>query len=381
MALSRVPHWRLSSFYFSYFALLGVIAPYWSLYLIDSGLSAVEVSYIAAAMMATKIISPYILGLIADLSGKPVLVVRISSLISLIAFFGIFYADGFLPILLVVILFGFFWNAEIGQFEAITLSSLGKNNSYYGKVRSWGSIGFILAVVGLGLFFSKYSISLLPIVMTFLLAMILLSSFMVSDKKKTGCVSKENSIKKILSNKNVLIFFSVCFLVQVAHGPYYTYFSIYLSEFGFSNSTIGILWAFSVIPEIFMFVFMSNLQQRFSFKAILIISLSVNMIRWSMVALFGESLILLFISQLGHAFTFASFHAISVQWIRKSFTIGTQGQGQALYSALSFGFGGAVGALLSGYLWSLSHLYIWYFAAAIGLMATLLILFFFKEDS
>ena len=87
MALSRVPHWRLSSFYFSYFALLGVIAPYWSLYLIDSGLSAVEVSYIAAAMMATKIISPYILGLIADLTGKPVLVVRISSLFSLIAFF------------------------------------------------------------------------------------------------------------------------------------------------------------------------------------------------------------------------------------------------------------------------------------------------------
>jgi MFS transporter, PPP family, 3-phenylpropionic acid transporter len=80
---------------------------------------------------------------------------------------------------------------------------------------------------------------------------------------------------------------------------------------------------------------------------------------------------LLLFAQLLHACSFGIAHSVSIELVRHYFKNGQQGQGQALYSSLSFGAGGAVGALMGGLLWdysALSAFVVAAVAAVLGLM-------------
>ena len=145
-----MPYWRLSGFYFFYFASLGALIPYWSLYLRSLGFNATDIGNLMAILMATKIISPNIWGWVADHTGRRMAIVRMGCLISMLAFTGVFFSDSFIWLVLVIVVFSFFWNATLPQFEASTFIHLGDQTHRYSSIRLWGSIGFIVAVWGLG---------------------------------------------------------------------------------------------------------------------------------------------------------------------------------------------------------------------------------------
>lgn len=367
-----MPYWRLSGFYFFYFALLGAIMPFWPLYLSDRGLDAVAIGLLGAILMGTKVISPYVLGWLADKSGQPMRVIRIAAFLSMLFFMGIFAGDSFFILVLVVSSFSFFWNAVIGQFEAVTMASLGSAHSRYGQIRAWGSIGFILAVTALGWLFDLISIRYLPVIMSLLLLSIWISSLTVSEPAQPPAHEDSRGLGDILSRHDVIAFFVVCFLLQLSHGPYYTFYSLHLEEYGYSKSLTGILWGVGVLAELLMFLAMYRMRALFNAKTLLMISLCSCVLRWLIVGLFAQNMPLLWFGQLLHATTFAAFHAVAVDWVRQAFGHAHQGQGQALYSAISFGAGGSVGAIFSGLLWNDHPLLVWLIAAAAGAIAAMI---------
>jgi PPP family 3-phenylpropionic acid transporter len=386
-----MPYWRLSSFYFSYFALLGAIIPFWTLYLSDLGFDPLEIGALAAIMMGTKIVSPYLLGWLADKSRRPMRVIRWSALLSFVFFLGIFLSSDFYYVAIIIASFTFFWNAVIGQFESVTLSQLGEHYSQYGKVRAWGSIGFILAVLVLGWLFNTISISYLPLFMAMMLFSIWGCSLLVKDKSNDDALrdaigdmaeqggESTNGLFDILKRPAVIAFFSACFLLQLSHGPYYTFYSLYLTDFGYSKLVIGLLWGAGVVAELLLFLVMSRILRRLSVRVILLISMFFCLIRWPLIGLFPDYLAVLLVSQMMHAFTFASFHAVAVQWVRQAFGSDHQGQGQALYSAVGFGAGGAAGALISGIIWSYNPLLVWLLAGIAGGLGFIIIWRFIAE--
>lgn len=367
-----MPYWRLSSFYFFYFALLGAIIPFWPLYLSDQGYGPLEIGMLGAIIMGTKVLSPYLLGWLADKTGRPLRIIRYAAFLSLFCFMGIFISlqgfdiSPFAWLIIVVGSFSFFWNAVIGQFESVTLNNLGDDFESYGKIRAWGSIGFIAAVILLGWVFDFLKISQLPVFMAVLLLCIWLSSLCVKERQVTQAHEQTQGLLPILKSPSVIAFFTVCFLLQLSHGPYYTFYSIYLSDMAYSKLLIGLLWGGAVLAEMLMFLTMGKLLRRFSVRAIFMMSLLSCSLRWLIIGLFPNSLTLLIAAQIMHAFTFASFHAVAVEWVRQAFKHGHQGQGQALYSAVSFGAGGSVGAIISGILWHSSPLAVWLIAALAG---------------
>ena len=272
-----MPYWRLSSFYFSYFALLGAIIPFWTLYLSDLGFDPLEIGALAAIMMGTKIVSPYLLGWLADKSRRPMRVIRWSAFLSFVFFLGIFLSSGFYYVAVIIASFTFFWNAIIGQFESVTLTQLGKHYSQYGKVRAWGSIGFIVAVLILGWLFNTIAIRYLPVFMAVLLFSIWLCSLLVKDQNHEQITAHDKESTEglfdILKRPAVIGFFAACFLLQLSHGPYYTFYSLYLIDNGYSKLIIGLLWGAGVIAELLLFLVMSRILRRFTVRAILLISL------------------------------------------------------------------------------------------------------------
>ncbi len=350
---ASVLYWRLASFYFFYFALLGAWLPFWPLYLQDLGFGPEEIGYLVGIMMATKIIAPNIWGWLADKTGKRMAIVRLGALIALLLFFALFVKpDNFWWLAFVIAGFSFFWNAILAQFEVTTLSHLEGQYQRYSQIRVWGSIGFIIAVALLGFFFDYFSVSWLPWFIIVLLAGIWLSSLIVQEKDKLPANGlHRKSLRSVLKQPRVIAFLVTCFLLQVSHGPYYTFFSVYMEGHGYSRAITGLLWSIGVIAEVVVFIVMHRLLARFSLYQIMLASLILSVVRWLLIGFYVDSLPVLIVAQCLHAATFGSYHAFAVEMVRRAFSGGLEGQGMALYSGLSFGAGGAVGAVLSGWLW------------------------------
>ena len=347
----HTPYWRLSGFYLFYFASLGALIPYWSLYLKSEGFSSLAIGQLMALLMATKIISPNLWGWLADHTGRRMQVVRLGSLLALLSFAGIFLADGFWQVALVMLLFSFFWNAVLPQFEATTLSHLGERSHRYSMIRLWGSIGFIIAVATIGPVLDLTGPALLPAILLGLFIAIWLSSLGVAEKAPPPGDQAHQPLWQVLRRPEVLALLAVCFLVQASHGPYYTFYTIYMEDFGYSRTAIGQFWALGVLAEVVIFLVMAPLVCRFGLRRLLLLATLLTGLRWLLTGLLPELLSVMLFAQLLHAASFGIFHATAIALFHR-FSIGrNHGRGQALYSSLSFGAGGAFGALYSGILW------------------------------
>jgi PPP family 3-phenylpropionic acid transporter len=179
-----------------------------------------------------------------------------------------------------------------------------------------------------------------------------LSSLTVPESGGVTHQAHAGSVLGVLRSPEILAFFFACFMMQASHGAYYAFYSIYLEVNGYSKTLIGGLWALGVIFEVLVFLIMHHLLHRFGVRRVLIASLILAVIRWLLIGGFPDQLWILVLAQTLHAATFGTFHASSIHLVHHYFTGHFQGRGQALYSSLSYGGGGALGTLLSGYLWS-----------------------------
>ena len=346
-----MPYWRLSSFYFFYFASLGALLPYWTPYLKNLGFSSFQIGNLMAIVMATKIIAPNVWGWIADHTGKRMYIVRLASLLGAICFAGVFISDDFWWLVLVMSTFSFFWNASLPQLEATTMNHLGERTHHYNMIRMWGSIGFIVLAVGLGYIVDWRGQYVVPQVILLLFALIWVTSLLVPEQAAVNIPHEKTSLRSVLGRKDVVALLASCFLIQAGHGPYYTFYTIYMGEHGYASGLIGQLWALGVIAEIILFLFMFRLMPRFGCRRLLLVALMLTTIRWVLIAKLPDSLPVVIFAQLFHAASFGVVHAVAIYLIHRSFTGRHQGRGQALYSSISFGAGGAFGAFYSGMLW------------------------------
>ena len=354
VSVGALPYWRLSGFYFFYFSVLGALVPFWGLYLKSLNYSAQAIGTIGAILMATKVVAPNIWGWLGDKTGQRLRIIRFGSFFAFVCFAGVFVDQRFSWLAFVVAVYTFFWNAVLAQFEVITLGYLGRQPQRYSHIRLWGSIGFIVAVMGLGLVFDYVSVRYLPVFILSFLLLIWLSSLSISDGCREIHQESGTGLKHILLQKPVFCFLLACFLLQVSHGPYYTFYSLYLESYGYSRALIGFLWALGVIAEVFIFFVMHRLLPAYGVRRLMLFSLAMAVLRWWLIGCYADSVAILFFAQLLHAFTFGTAHAVAIELVRTFFGGRHQGQGQALYSSLSFGAGGALGAALGGLFWDTS---------------------------
>ena len=373
-------YWRLSGFYLFYFASLGALIPYWSLYLESLHFSVTEIGQLVAILMATKIVAPNIWGWISDHTGRRMAIIRIASLLAALAFTGVFISNSFWWLAMVMTVFSFFWNATLPQFEATTMNHLGDKHHRYSGIRLWGSIGFIIAVSGLGMLLGQSGTGILPMVLMGLFLLIWLSSLTVPESAAGYLPLDQEPLREVLSRPVVLSLLAVCFLVQASHGPYYAFFSLYMEHHGYPTAVIGQLWALGVFAEIGIFLMVPVLLPRLGARILLLIAIALTTLRWLLTALYVDNLVVIIFSQTLHAASFGLYHAVMIFLIHSLFTGSHQGRGQALYSSISFGAGGAAGALVSGYLWTEMGPQTMYMMAALTSLGALLVVLFYVRN-
>ncbi|MFW1676298.1 MFS transporter [Pontibacter sp. JAM-7] len=348
------PYLKLSGFYFFYFALLGIMVPYWTLYLKSFGFEAQVIGVLMAILHGSRIFAPYLWGRLADETGQRLKIVRWGAAITWCVFLLIFWQASALGIGLVMLGFSFFWNAVLPQFEVITLGHLGERKHRYSQIRLWGSVGFIITVAGVGVLLDWVSVRWLPWMMLLAMVGIWLSSLWVAEPAQQSVATKGSAgqaFRAVLRQPQVKAFFLICLLVQLGHGAYYTFYSVLMVDLGYTRTEVGALWAIGVIAEVVVFVFMHRMIESWGVRNIMIGSLVLCVVRWLLIALIPDQKLPMLFAQTLHAATFGCLHAVGIALVHQYFSQRSHGQGQAMYSSFGFGVGGSLGALLSGFLW------------------------------
>ncbi len=342
-------HWRLSRFYFIYYFFVGAFVPYWGLYLKSEQFSPADIGILMSLFQISRIFAPNFWGWLADHTGQRTPWIRLTAFLGLCGFAAVFWAHGFFWLFFVMAALSIFTSSTLPLAESLTLAHLATTNGHYSSIRMWGSLGFIVAAVILGYLIDATGIhSLLWFLLVVQMTLFALT-YTLPEPKVEPHEHDHFSIWQVIRQPNVIALLVGCSLMVTAHGVLYNFYSIYLSEHGYSKGMIGLLWSVGVICEIGIFMLMPRIMARFSLKAILLVSLVLAVLRFSLIGSAVDNIWLLIFAQSLHAATFGSFHAASVEVITQFFSGRHQARGQAIYNSVAYGVGGTLGGVAGGY--------------------------------
>ena len=371
----------LCACYFFFFSILGTMIPYLGVFFENRGFNPQEIGFLLAILMATRIVAPNVWAKVADRTGMRSELIKMGAGAAMLAYLSFFYHGGFVYMALSLALYTFFWNAILAQLEVITLETLGENASRYGQIRSFGSIGYICLVVGAGFAIGQWGTEVLPYIGLVLFTGMLVCALPLPANRAMRPQGQERQPLKW--TKPILWFMVSAMLLQMSAGPFYGFFVLYLKQAGYTEAAAGIFVALGAMAEIVMFMFAPRLLGRYGVNTLLVVSIAMTAVRWLLVAFGVQSMLLLGLSQVLHAFTFGLTHAASIQFVHRNFDASHRSQGQALYASLSFGVGGALGTWICGYIWGdgSGAVWSWVFAAACAFTAMLAVFLIPKDGA
>jgi len=341
----------LTAFYFASFAALGIFLPYFNLYLLHLGLTPWQIGVIAAVPPLLKIVVPTFVGLTADRTGHRRLLIIGTCAATTAAFALLLTVTHFVAILAVMIGFAFVWAPVLPLVEATTLETVERLRRFdYGRIRLWGSVGFITATAVMGV--------LLDYVSDRAILYGVLAAFVVTTVAAFGIPAaaavretKPMPLGSLLSQRPFLLFYGACLLMQFGHGTYYGFFSIALEAHGFSSSAIGGLWTIAVAAEVVFMFWSGRVLTWIGAPSLFVASFAAAVIRWVLMTLpLGVSG--LAAAQCLHALSFGAFHIAAVTIIHQSVPRSLRATGQTVYSSLAYGVGSALGLILNGWLYA-----------------------------
>ena len=342
---------RLGAYYFAYFAYAGALVPFFSLWLAAQGYSAAHIAWVLAMPQVARIFAPALWGWLADHAGLQRPIVIFSAFAVFAGFATLYLVQGVLAVAVVMLLLSILAAGSMPLVESTALAATEGRAGSYGPIRLWGSVGFMLAVLGTGAWLDHHDPETILHIVVLLAGLVCLVAFAIPVARRAAASNDGERLGALLRRADVLAFFGACLCMQMAHGALYAFFSLYLEAAGYSKVATGVLWTIGVIAEIAVFLWLPQLMRAFSLRLLLLASFACAALRFAAIAWAVDVVTLLVVAQLLHAATFGSFHAASIATVHKMFPGRVAARGQAVYSSLTYGVGGAAGTLIAGWSW------------------------------
>ncbi|MBK1686853.1 MFS transporter [Rubrivivax gelatinosus] len=344
--------------WFVYFAGIALFNPYAPLWFKELGFSTLLIGAVASLQSWTRVVAPYGWGWWADHGGGRVRLIRLAAAIALAAAAGFLVARGEWAVAACTAALFLANGAIVPLSEAALAARLsaggGFDASRYGRVRVWGSIGFVVSVVAAGALLQRQGIALFPLLLCALYALLLgVALRLPGGGADAAPTTAPPPVLPVLRRPAVAWFFASVALTVLAHTALYAFFSLLLDARGYPKSAVGALWAVSVLVEIVFFWFQGQALGRFDAYRWLQWAGLASALRFALTAVAGASTALLVLAQLLHALTFAAHHAASIVLVSRHFPGALRTRGQALYSVLGYGVPGVIGGLAGG--WVAEH--------------------------
>jgi PPP family 3-phenylpropionic acid transporter len=355
-------------FLFCYYAHAGTWSTYATLFFADKGMTVAQIGVLMSMIQVLRIVGPNVWGHVADHYDRRVLVLRMAGFAALAGFSGFFFGSSFGHFMLAMIILNLFTSGQAPICEALMLSEMKGDLTHYGRIRMWGSIGFIVAVSLASIALERHGIVTLPWVAAALLVFTIAAAFRLRDVPRRTHKEAPPLLRALLRRREVIAFFASTALMVAAHTSLYTFYSLYLEREGYSKTVIGAMWSLGVLAEVLLFYFQAPLFKRWGAMRMMYLALGVSVLRFVLIGAGSHVLWLLIAAQLMHAATFALHHSSSVMTLQRWFSGPLQARGQALYMSISYGVGGSLGGLFLAQWWERAGAEsVYYVAAALAL--------------
>lgn len=345
-----LPFAAVSLCYFAFAGLFGTYAPLWYQSL---GYSTFAIGALTSLQSSTRLFAPYAWGWTADHSGRREALLRFAAGGALVASLGFFTTPGYPWVAAVCVVLSLCTAGVIPISEAALshhVSSAGRLDvARYGRVRLWGSLGFIGAVSASGFVLQAAGVDRFPLLCSGLLALLVVAAFrlpVTSDPAHAQAPAQ--GALAVLREPVVIWFFAGVFLTVLAHTSLYAFYSLYLSSLGYGKGAIGLLWSVGVVVEVAWFALQGRWVHRLPMHGWLALAAIASALRFAAIAAFAGSAAVLVAAQLLHAVTFAAQHSACIAVITRHFPGRLRGRGQALYTVLGYGASGVIGGVAGG---------------------------------
>ncbi len=345
----------MAAVWFCYFAAIGAFNPYAPLWFKELGFSTLAIGSIASLQSWTRVVAPYGWGWLGDHRGHRVPLIRLAAASAAVAAVGLLWAREYTTVALVTVAVFLANGGVVPLSEAMLARFLrtedGIDTARYGRIRVWGSVGFIVAVVLFGAVLERVGIGWFPgLVLAMYLLLLAAAMRLPSTPDQTTVQARSSGVWRVLARPAVAWFFASVFFTVLAHTALYAFFSLYLVELGHGKAAVGLFWGVSVVVEILFFWFQGRFFDRADPHRWLQRAAAVAALRFALIAALGAHAAVLLFAQALHALTFAGQHAACIVLINRWFPSALRGRGQALYTVLGYGLSGVIGGVGGGWI-------------------------------
>jgi PPP family 3-phenylpropionic acid transporter len=355
---------RLAAYYAALFAIVGIFAPFWPLWLSSRGLSPSEIGILIAFTYLTRLVANPLVGHWVDHRGdrkRPMLILAAAATAMCLLFP---FSWGFWPILIVTLLVFLPFNGLMPVGDSLVLMVAGREKIDYGRVRLWGSLAFIASASAVGHALELWPVDGLPWLVCAILLCLTLTCTTLPDARVPLRDQPPPPLRPLLGSGLFLLFLGATALNQTAHTAYYGFATLHWKAAGLSDATIGWLWSEGVVAEIVLFS-LSGRAVALVGPAGLILSAGLcGIVRWTVLGATTEPALLALVQVL-HAATFGCAHLGAMHFISRAVPPTLSVRAQGLFAAISVGL--APGLVIAG----TGPLYEWLGGEAFWVMAGL----------
>jgi MFS transporter, PPP family, 3-phenylpropionic acid transporter len=350
-ALSR-PAARLSAFYAAIFLVAGIQLPFWPVWLAARGLTATEIGVVLAATIWGKVLAAPAIGAIADRTGmdRPIMVALAA--VALVGYAGLLPITGLSVVVALNLVALTAQSAVTPLGDTVTLAIARTDGLDYGRVRLWGSVSFILASIAGGAVLASASADRVLVLVLAASALLLLACIAVPHSRQPHPGPKRITATALVAgDARFWGFVAAASALQASHQVYYGFGTLYWRSLGYSETTIGLLWAEGVVAEILLFWQGRWLLARLGPAGLMALGGAAGVVRWSLTG-FVSWLPLIWLLQALHALTFGASHLGAMHYLVRTVPPSAAATAQSLYAAASSGLGGGLVMLAAGALYA-----------------------------
>jgi PPP family 3-phenylpropionic acid transporter len=348
-AAPRLIAWRLAGYYGAAFALGGVLLPFWPSWLAARGLTRAEIGVVLAAGMAARILATPLITRLADRTGARKRLVVVLTVASFACWSLFPVVAGFLALLVLSMLAQGCSAAAMPLVEDTTLGAVRAHGLDYGRIRLVGSLTFLAAAFGGGLFLTGRATDDVLVLMIALAALTAGAAQLLPDLRPTETLTIRfmAGLGRVLGRRGFRLMFLAAGLIQASHMVYYGFGTIQWRAAGLSDGFIGFLWAEGVLAEIVLFWYGGPVVRRLGPAGLMSLGGGLGALRWLVTGLTADPAALLALQAL-HGFSFGATHLGAMHYLRAHATTGLSATAQGLYSALPMAALGGLTMMAAG---------------------------------
>ncbi len=350
---------------------MGAALPYFAPYLQGLGLSGTEIG--SVQMIGPLLSAP--VGLIwasfADWLGTPARALRLACLGALLVQFALPWVHSFWGVGAIMLSAGLFAPAVVPLVDAISVESLKRSGGNYSRTRLFGSLGYVALAQGLGLALSargdRPGDVLVPMVMVacvvaYALTATFLPNTSTHSNEGSGGRAHASEAFALLGDVRLRVLLVVSGMHWACCAPYHLFYGVFVREHGLPAKLTGLGSALGVAAEVCVLFGAHLVESRASPRTLLSLAFAATSLRWSLLARADSPLGIVGLQVL-HGLTFGLFWVTAVRSLSLYVPTRLRATGQALFGAVVFGAGNALGLKLAGtaydHFHSVAPLYQW----------------------